>query len=48
MAEIIFGIDIFQSTIVVWLSLDFFTEYLSEEDYMPVRDIKRIAVKYLK
>jgi len=28
--------------------VDFFTEYISEEDYYPVRDLKRIALKYLK
>lgn len=28
--------------------LDFFTEYISEEDFYPVRDIKKIASRYIK
>lgn len=27
---------------------EFFSEYISEEDYFPVRDIKKIAIRYLK
>lgn len=30
------------------LSLEFLTEYISEEDYFPVRDLKKIGWRYLK
>jgi hypothetical protein len=28
--------------------LEFFTEYISEEDFFPVRDLKKITIRYLK
>jgi hypothetical protein len=28
--------------------VEFFTEYISEEDYFPVRDLKKITIRYLK
>ena len=37
--EIVFVIDIVMS---------FFTEYISEEDYFPVRDFKKIGIRYIK
>eukprot|EP00347_Sterkiella_histriomuscorum_P018178 403346494 len=37
--EVLFGVDII---------LNFFTEYISEEDFYPVRDHKKIAIRYFK
>lgn len=28
--------------------VDFFQEYISEEDFYPVRDVKRIAIHYIR
>lgn len=28
--------------------LDFITEYMTDEDYYPVRDLKKIGIRYLK
>lgn len=37
--EIIFVVDILMT---------FLTEYISEEDYFPVRDLKKIGIRYIK
>lgn len=47
--EISFGIDMISRKRFLTLRLlEFFTEYLSEEDYYPVRDLRKIGVRYMK
>ena len=48
--EIIFVIDILMSKKVYSNNLikAFITEYISEEDYFPVRDLKKIGVRYIQ
>lgn len=46
--ECFFGLDILLSNLTFHFFLDFFTEYISEEDFYSVRDLKKIAFRYLK
>lgn len=47
--EIVFAIDIVlrKYKMLIFL-LEFFTEYISEEDFYAVRDIKKIGMRYIK
>ena len=48
--ECVFGIEILLSTIynLIYCFLDFLTEYWGDDFFYPVRDIKKIAIRYLK